>query len=443
MREHFTCLLILATIGGTNAQPALLPTLGLHAEPADTASICTLPFQTPDIWTVGPPAGSTAADFKLYDLNGNAFELGERLTGGKPVLMISGSYTCWVFRNKVEHMNEMLALYGDQLDMMIVYTVEAHPDIDISPYFGAVVTGGPNFTDGILYQQPTTYGERKAIVQDMLDDLSIDLPVYIDGPCNAWWDFYGPAPNIAYIIGTDGRIAVKHPWYNVHPNDIECDIRAFLGLDNTCGQTPMTGSFSYETLSNDTVYGEAGTTLTGTGVLRNDTHLDALVRVTRMATDMPATWGSALCLDVCYLPHVDEVEVLVPAQDSLVFHFYFYTDAMPAQGMANIVLRNVNDLDNLYYQRFVGISEASLVGVAEPVTSPPASFHPNPSTGAIRFEGATVTGLRIFDLAGRVVHEDGMGPIYDLGHLPAGVYMASALRHGQGWSHPARLVLQR
>ncbi|MBK9629322.1 MAG: hypothetical protein IPO56_16955 [Flavobacteriales bacterium] len=73
--------------------------------PADSEPICTLPTQTPPISSCGRPEGEQAADFTLFDLDGNAFNLEDALLAGKPVLMISSSYTCPLFRGKVPGIN--------------------------------------------------------------------------------------------------------------------------------------------------------------------------------------------------------------------------------------------------------------------------------------------------------------------------------------------------
>ncbi len=59
----------------------------------------------------------------------------------------------------------------------------------------------------------------------------ITVTVLVDGMDNALMCTYGPAPNNAYLIGTDGKIIAKQGWYN--PEQMESAIVDYLtGDDN-------------------------------------------------------------------------------------------------------------------------------------------------------------------------------------------------------------------
>ena len=60
----------------------------------------------------------------------------------------------------------------------------------------------------------------------MADELAITVPVLIDEMDNPAWCTYGPAPNIAYLIGTDGRIVEKQGWYE--PERMKSAIETYL-----------------------------------------------------------------------------------------------------------------------------------------------------------------------------------------------------------------------
>jgi hypothetical protein len=224
-------LLIVSSI----IQAQLLPTSVF----SDADSICDYPVSPdPIIDTVmannfsnaGFLPGDTIPLFKLYDLNGDSMEIETAFNKGKPALLISGSYTCPVFRGKIADINAIVASYSNYIAMGIVYVIEAHPDTDVSPYSGTVWTNTDNYNENILYRQPLTYGERKAIVSDMINNYTaIDMPIVIDGPCNDWWLTFGPAPNMAYLITSEGIVFTKHGWFNQAPYNMSDDIDSLLG----------------------------------------------------------------------------------------------------------------------------------------------------------------------------------------------------------------------
>lgn len=122
----------------------------------------------------------------------------------------------------------MYARYGDQVYFIIIYTIEAHPAGSVCPYSGSEWTT-PASTDqeGNPLTQPATYEERVAQAAKMIQELEITAPVLIDEMDNPVWCTYGPAPNIAYLIDTDGTVVEKQGWYQ--PESMETAIEEYLG----------------------------------------------------------------------------------------------------------------------------------------------------------------------------------------------------------------------
>ena len=63
------------------------------------------------------------------------------------------------------------------------------------------------------------------------------MPVLVDEMDNAVWLTYGPAPNIAYLIGTDGRIVAKQSWYQ--PEQMEVVIDSYIKDERTQEDSPI------------------------------------------------------------------------------------------------------------------------------------------------------------------------------------------------------------
>ena len=101
------------------------------------------------------------------------------------------------------------------MQFLVIYTREAHP------------VGSPGEGDPLA--QPVTYRERVKLASRMIAEEGITVPVLVDEMDNPVWCTYGPAPDIAYLIGTDGRIIEKQGWYQ--PQLMETAIVDYLAGD--------------------------------------------------------------------------------------------------------------------------------------------------------------------------------------------------------------------
>ncbi|NRA40469.1 MAG: T9SS type A sorting domain-containing protein [Planctomycetes bacterium] len=236
MKRTFLLLIACGMASIVSAQVNLLPTIGIGAMPLDSDPICTIPM-------VGGASdnvfvGDTIPHFNLYDIAGVGMDIETTLEQGKAVLIMCGSYTCPAFRNKVDELAAIQALYPTQIQTMMIYVVEAHPQSpDLCPYSG-LVNEANNASIGALYPQPTTYGERKVIVQAFIDSMSIaisGIPIYIDGVCNEWWHAFGEAPNDGFLIDPSGVVAIEHVWFDKIPDDMFADVAAYVAANPSLG----------------------------------------------------------------------------------------------------------------------------------------------------------------------------------------------------------------
>lgn len=344
------------------------PTIGLDRLPLPSDPICPIPMaddHDQDFEDVGLDVGDRAPDFKLYDLKGNAFSLGERLAAGRPVLLVNGSYTCPVFRGKVRTINRVAAAYGERIDVVVIYTLEAHPEIDTSVYFGVSNVGSSNTKEKIFYRQPTTYGERESVVQDMASALNLEVPLYLDGPCNEWWSVYGWAPNNAYLIDTNGMIAMQHGWFDRAPHDIDRDILTFLG-EEVEDDTTTGGSFTMELISTNLVTGAVNDVLYAEAEITNAGESPVIIDIIRREQQMPEEWATSLCVDVCYATWVDSAQIVVDPGQTQSFTLYFYTGTTPDTARVPVLFRNGSDPENRYRFTFGGVT-SGVSGVEEDV----------------------------------------------------------------------------
>jgi hypothetical protein len=97
----------------------------------------------------------------------------------------------------------------DDVNFVIIYVWEAHPT-----------------QEGSL-SQPETYRERVEMARRTIAAEEITVTLLVDEMDNPLMCTYGPAPNNAYLIGTDGKIVYKQGWYN--PSEMERAIQDYLG----------------------------------------------------------------------------------------------------------------------------------------------------------------------------------------------------------------------
>ena len=80
--------------------------------------------------------------------------------------------------------------------------------------------------DGNPLAQAVTYEERVKLASRTIAEEGMTVPVLVDEMDNPVWCTYGPAPDIAYLIGTGGRIVEKQGWYQ--PRLMEAAIIDYL-----------------------------------------------------------------------------------------------------------------------------------------------------------------------------------------------------------------------
>jgi hypothetical protein len=424
MKQLISILLLIATLKTAKAQ--LLPTIGIASQPVSSATICDAPWYLGSFYSSGYQVGNTVPDFKLYDLNGDSIVLSNELSAGKPVVLIAGSLTCPIFRAKVPVINQVISTYGSAIKVFVIYTLEAHPT-DTSVYFGNVNVTSQNQSAGILFPQPATYGSRKQMVDTMSYYVSLNAPVFIDGPCNEWWSAFGPAPNNAYIISPSGVVLKKHGWFDKSPDKIFCDIDNVLSTTSgSCITTTAPGNFSISVL-NSFISGNPSQLLLDKANIINTESVSVTVSVKKIQKNHPAGWQTAFCADVCYSTLEDSIGFTIPPFDTIAFSLDFYTDAVPDSGSVKVGFKNVNKSSNSFTYRFRASTLPFDVGVSELQNEMPVfSLSPNPSgekTIITTNEKDFVISIR--DLSGKLIYEAHNDPVIYLAQISNGVYSVS------------------
>lgn len=212
----FFVLLGLLTLRPANAQ--LLPAINSSTLPADSDSIAAFtPYidTTQQYTTTGFQIGDLLPEFYFADTGGTMYSLSGMLADNKPVLLITGNYTCPIFRDNIQtYLPQLINDFGSQINIYIIYELEMHPQSPwISPISGTVWMATENIQAGIYFPQPWTYSDRKFLARFTQTQLGINVPILIDSPDNAWWLNYGPSADNCYLVRPDGHVAFRQGWF--------------------------------------------------------------------------------------------------------------------------------------------------------------------------------------------------------------------------------------
>ncbi len=149
-----------------------------------------------------PKAGNAAPDFEAERLSGSGQRSGKQLRlsdfRGRPIALKFGSYTCPVWRAQIHRFNQIYEELQKQLQFLIVYTREAHPEdgwqVEI------------NHDQDVVYNQPTTINERAHIARTCLTRHGISTPVLLDDMDDNINKAYSGWPERLYLIDKDGIV---------------------------------------------------------------------------------------------------------------------------------------------------------------------------------------------------------------------------------------------
>jgi len=96
-------------------------------------------------------------------------------------------------------LNEIYNAYKDKMDFLLIYTREAHPAD------GWQVQN--NLDQNIIFNEPTSDGERTEIAAICQLEMDINMPMLIDGVDNEVEEKYISLPMRLFLIDKDGNLA--------------------------------------------------------------------------------------------------------------------------------------------------------------------------------------------------------------------------------------------
>lgn len=167
----------------------------------------------PTFDNVGPQVGEQLPNLRLQSTKGELQPLGAAWRSG-PALIVTSSLTCPKSRSRWPQLSAIAKKYGEKLNVVIVYVIEAHPVGSVCPYKGVEDITPENHRDGILRKQPNQLDDRLELAQEFKRYLRIDVPIYVDLLDNRAWKALGAAPNIAFLVREGGVVTARQGWFD-------------------------------------------------------------------------------------------------------------------------------------------------------------------------------------------------------------------------------------
>lgn len=161
----------------------------------------------------GPQPGQPLPELSLVTREGHRANL-PQIAAGRPLVLVTASLTCSVAREQQTLVNQLAERYGDQIAVVIIYTIEAHPKTDPCPYTNEEWVPEANKRDNVLVRQPGTQAARMTLAAEYHTRYALGSTLLIDTMDNASWKALGAAPNLGLLVDSKGIIRAREGWFD-------------------------------------------------------------------------------------------------------------------------------------------------------------------------------------------------------------------------------------
>lgn len=167
-------------------------------------------------------------------------------------------------------------------------------------------------------------------------------------------------------------------------------------------------SFNLQLADDSICIGNPGKELVVYATITNLTSSDLEIYIVRKEENLPSSWLSSMCVDVCLPPNMDSTYLYLYAGSSQNFSFHFYTGTTNDTGSALLTFRNAASVTEVYMQRFYGITDSLFSSLVEIEKSTIQIVHPNPTRSTIQVDLSQFSKnaqLSVFDAKGNQIVE--------------------------------------
>lgn len=142
------------------------------------------------------------------------------------------------------------------------------------------------------------------------------------------------------------------------------------------------------TTTDSMVYDTPGAFMSIHTTIHNLSSTDSVeLNILKQFVDIPATWETAICTDICYPASVSSINLSLAPSDSQEFVFYFYTDLVADSGYVKVLYTNLNVPSNTVLHGYHGITQVP-AGIFEN-NQVRFSVYPNPAKDVINLKSNT------------------------------------------------------
>jgi hypothetical protein len=245
-KMNLLSLVLTGAVASAHAQSPLNGHFGWPEQPSDDTPVDGLiDYGQMNDMSGGYQLGETVADFTVYDFNGNSLTLSEKLTGPKPVILVSGSASCTRFRESFDltfpggdpvFMRNFMQQYQDDFEWIFIYGVEAHPSEGDCPSNCSLITT----LDTAVVQHPDYHYRRYALRDWTETDMPYEFwfDMYADNPDNSIYNNFFQRPFGFILLTCDGRVAQRGDWASIYVAANSSTILAFKDGYEPCFTLP-------------------------------------------------------------------------------------------------------------------------------------------------------------------------------------------------------------
>jgi hypothetical protein len=155
--------------------------------------------------------GAKFPDTYFYDTTGKIVKTSD-LFKGKPVIFITGSYTCPGFRNNAKRIRKETRKRSKTHDIYFVYLHEAHP-IKGSPYGPIMDNYWVNVKENIYVERQKYLYERLQYARMVKREFEIISPVIADNEHNDFFLQVFSGPNGFVEFSADRVLVKQRAWF--------------------------------------------------------------------------------------------------------------------------------------------------------------------------------------------------------------------------------------